>query len=344
MHVFKDLGQDTEEFYQVNTDFTWLAGASPVLTWLPTGGIASGDIVDLEFEYTTRSSRNDPTLGISNKVDLFVNGSDPYVVTERTVIDNAVRLSSTATDQLYTGNFARVGPSTGTVTANNRFMRLGSTPVVSFPSTLVVNGATYTQGVHYHLLRLAPENLSNPNQTMLLAGSVYEVVGIEWESNPAPAAGTTTIPVTVTYTYNRVPEVLQAMVKTSKQITTDVMVHEANHAWLTLHLGVEYDRGFVVSQVNNAIRERLKTYLDGMAYGSWIEVSDLMLAVHQVLGVDNVALTVAGEAGVGTSHGIKVYGNSADTTPIATHDTDFKLTDNQLPKFLDVVIRRRANR
>jgi uncharacterized phage protein gp47/JayE len=344
--VFKNLGQDTEAFYQpgIGQDFTWLAGPQPVFTWLSTGGITSGDIIDVEFEYTTRSSRNDPTKGITNKVDLFVNGSDPYIVTERTVIDNAVRLSSTVNDQLYTGNFARVGPSTGNPTAPNRFMRLGSTPVMSFPSTLVVNGTTYTQGTHYHLLRLAPEKLTNPNQTTLLAGSVYEVVGLEWEASPAPPSGSTTIPLTVNYTYNRVPEVLQAVVKTAKQITTDVMVHEASYAWLRIHLTVEYDRGYVVSQVNNAIEDRLKTYFDGMPFGSWMEVSDLMLAVHQVLGVDNVNLTVASDAGVGTAHGVKLYGNSADTVPYITHDNDFKLTDNQLPKFLGVTIRRKANR
>lgn len=535
VHVFKDLGQDTEAFYQINTDFTWLAGPDPVFTWKSTGAIPAGQIVDLEFEYTTRSSRNDPANGITNKVDLFVNGKDPYVVTERVLIDNAVKITNTATDRLYRHNFTRVGPiyiratsaltnatasattitgsgttespyvltltnnptggtytlsyggqttveiahnasaaviqsslvalstigagnatvvpaqdvtntvipnkfnvtlgvttstltgnatnlvnatastvevdgntvtltnaptggtyiltfgaqstaplahnaSTSTVqsalaglsnvgsgnvtvtgsaisytvtfsaatkipTTNNRFMRLGSTPVESFPSNLIIGGVNYTQGVHYHLLRLAPENQDPPNQTTLMAGSIYEVVGLEWESTgPAPTAPATTVPATVTYTYNRVPEVLQAMIKTSKQVTTDVLVHQASYAYLRVYLTVEYDRGFVVSQVDNTIQERLRTYFAGMNYGAWIEVSDLLLAVHQVLGVDNVNLTVDGDPGVGDSHGIQVFADSADTLPIITHDTDFKLTDSQLPIFLDAVIRRRANR
>lgn len=528
--VFKDLGQDSEAFYQINQDFQWLAGASPEFTWEADGDIAQGEIVDLEFEYTTRSSRNNPLLGITNKIDLFVNGVDPYVITERAVLSNSVTISSSTADQLYRRNFTRVGPltivsssaltnadasevvvdgtgpytvtltnnptggtfalsyggetttdlahnapaavvqaaltalpsvgpgnvnvvanltegsnplvgsytvtlvvetstltglsgltngnasavevngtsvtltnsptggtytlsvgayttadlnyndSVGTVQARlaalgnvgsnnvtvtgtsssytvtlltetkvpstgNRFMRLGSTPVVSFPSTLVVDGVTYTQGVHYHLLRLAPENQDPPNDTTLMAGSIYEVVGIEWESTgPTPVAPATQIPVTVTYTHNRVPEILQAMVKTGKQISTDVLVHQASHAYIRVHLSIEYDRGFVVSQVNNSIQERLRAYFAGMPYGAWVEISDLTLAVHQVLGVDNVALSVDGDPGVGDDHGVQVYADPADTTPTVTHDTDFKLTDNQLPIFLDAVIRRRANR
>ena len=343
VHVFKDLGQSTEKFYRNGIDFQWTPGESPRFVALPGGDIAAGDIVDLEFEYTTQSSRNDPLRGITNKVDLFVNGAVPHTVTERTVLTSTSVLSGTATDQLYTGNFSRVGPSTGSPTAGNRFMRLGSTPIASFPPSLVVgtgsNAQVYTRGTHYHLLRLAPESQDPPNATTLMAGSIYEVVGIEWEST-GPQTGTQ---MTVTYNYNRVPEVLQAMVKTGKQVTTDVLVHQANYAWLRLSLAIEYNRGFAVSQVDSQIQERLRAYFAGLPYGAWIEVSDLSLAVHQVLGVDNVNLVLSD--GVSPAHGIKVYATGTDgEAPIITHDTDFKLNDDQLPVFLDAVIRRKANR
>lgn len=343
VHVFRNLGQSTEKFYRNGIDFRWTPGESPRFVALPGGDIAAGDIVDLEFEYTTQSSRNDPLRGITNKVDLFVNGVTPHTVTERTVLNSTSLLSSVSTDQLHTGNFTRVGPSTGSPTAGNRFMRLGSTPVVSFPPSLVVgtgSGAqVYTQGTNYHLLRLAPESQDPPNATTLMAGSIHEVVGIEWEST-GPVSGTQ---MTVTYNYNRVPEVLQAMVKTGKQVTTDVLVHQANYAYLRLYLAIEYNRGFAISQVDSQIQERLRTYFAGLPYGSWIEVSDLSLAVHQVLGVDNVNLVL--DDGVSPAHGIKVYASGTDgETPIITHDTDFKLNDDQLPVFLDAVIRRKANR
>lgn len=339
VHCFKNLGQPDETFYLSGVDFEWIAGTSPQFRRLPGGSITVGDIVDLEFEYTTRSSRNDPTDGVTNKVDIYVNGSDPYTITERTIVNNAVTLSATSTDQLYAGNFARVGGS-GTPTSGNRFTRLGSTPVISFPSTIVVAGSSYQQNVDYWLLRPAPER--NVNATTLLIGSPNEVCGIEWNSSGPPSS--TITPLTLTYVYNRVPEMLQAVVKTSKQITTDVMVHQASYAYIQVHLSIEYDRGFVPAQVNNAIQERLRAYFAGLPYGSWIEFSDISLAIHQVLGVDNVNLTLASEVGVSNLHGVKVYGHSSDVLPLDTYDTDFKLADNQLPIFMDAIIRRKANR
>lgn len=527
VYVFKDLGQDSEAFYRPGIDFTWVAGSSPSFTWITSGAMNSGDVVDLEFEYTSRSSRNSPAQGITNKIDVFANGTDPHTVTERTLIDNSVTISASESSELYKNNFVRVGPtlitatsdltnnlaSTVTITgsapaftirisndpidgvwtlsyagsttvemsydasaaviqsalsalgtvgagnvtvtpsldvndniidnsfdvalneeldpgslsavwdftniwesvaqvsgttvtmtnnptggtytlsygssttgdlsynaststvesalaglagigagnvtvsgtptnytitlspdtkvpvAGNRFVRLTSTPIVAFPSTLIVDGVAYTQGIHYHLLRLTPEKQVLPNQTAMMAGSIFELAGLEWESG-GPDAG----PITVEYTYNRVPEVLQAVIKTSKQISTDVLVRQASYAYLNIHMAVEYDRGLVVSQVNNAIQERLRAYFAGMPYGAWVEISDLMLAVRQVLGVDNVTLIRDGDVGSGDGHGIEVLADSNDNIPTAVHDDDFKLLDNQLPIFLEAVIRRKANR
>ena len=348
VHVYKNLGQDNEVFYRRNVDFQWVAGPEPEFARITNGALDVGDVIDLEFEYTTRSSRNDPEKGIANKVDIYVNGSEPYTVTERTKIASTV-LSNTATDRLYKGNFVRVGTE-GSPVNGHRFTRLGSTPVVSFPSIITitnnVNGTpiteNYVQGTDYHLIRSAPE--LNPNPTTLLAGSPYEVAGIEWMPG-GPDIGTN---VTLTYVYNRVPTLLQAVIKTSKQITTDVMVHQAGYQYITVCLSIEYDRGFVVQQVDNAIQERLRSYFAGMPYGAWIELSDLTLAVHQVLGVDNVKITKSTDPGVvSENYGIKTYGDSTDIVMLndnTPYEDDFKLRDNQLPVFLKAIIRRMANR
>ena len=366
--VFKNFGQEDEVHYRRNYDYTWVAGVSPSFGRIAGGDLVVGEVVDLEFEYTTRSSRNSPGDGVTNKIDLFVNGSDPYTVTERSKVpestgSNAVVLTDQADDQFYAENFARVGTS-GDPEPGNRFTRLGSTPVISFPSIITVTTTTgganatviktnYQQGVDYHLLRPAPENAPTP--TTLLAGSPYEIAGIEW-TETGPDSGT---PVTLTYIYNRVPEGLQAIVKSSKQVSTDVMVHQAGYQYIRVYLSVEYDRGFVVTQVDNAINERLKSYFAGLPYGAWVEISDLTLAVHQVLGVDNVKLTYATDDGVDTvtkkDYGIKTYSDSTDinwkttrvdpdTGDYLPYEEDFKLRDNQLPVFLEAIVRRRANR
>ncbi|QIG58344.1 baseplate J protein [Gordonia phage Skog] len=324
--VFKELGQEGETFYRPIDDYNFISGTSPQISRVPTGEMEVDEVVDVEFQYTTRSSRNDPVNGITNKVDMFVNGVDPYTVTERTVVP-AQTLSGTPSNPLHVGKFARVG-SPGTPSTANRFMRLGSVPLVSFPSSVVFDGTNYQQGVHYHVLR----------GTTLLAGSTREVAGIEWEA-AGPATGT---PLTLTYTYNRVPEVLGAVVRQGKQVTTDVMVHQASYAYLSLCVSIEYDRGLVISQVNNAINERLRTFFNSVGYGAWIEMSDVTLAIRQVLGVDNVWITTAAESP--ENYGIRVFGDSSDVTPISVETEDFKLRDNQLPIYLETTFLRRPNR
>lgn len=325
--IFRNLGASDETFYRPVDDYTFLGGANPQLALVSSGAMVVGDIVDVEFEYTTRSSRNDPLNGITNKVDVFVNGQDPYTITERTVI-SAQTLSSNAADLLYTGNFARVGDNAGSPSATNRFMRLGSVPIISFPDSITVGTSNYQQGVHYFLVR----------GTSLVAGSVREVAGLEWTS-AGPDNGT---PLTLTYIYNRVPEVLGAVIKQGKQITTDVAVHQASYLYLRPCFSIEYNRGLVLSTVNNAIIDRLQAYFNGLGFGDWIEISDMMLAVHQVLGVDNVSLTTSSDSN--TDYGVKVYAASNDTTVQSQPITDFKLPDNTLAQLLTPVLLRKPNR
>lgn len=338
--VFKNLGQSDEVFYRRSNDYTLSSGATstPVFTRVSTGQMVATDVVDLEFEYVTRSSRNNPTASppITNKVDLFVNGSDPDTVTERTVVSTAT-LSNSSSSELYYKNFQRMG-SAGTPAVGSRFTRLGSVPLVSFPSSIVVGSTVFSQGTHYHVLR--GNILSDtPTPTSLLGGSSREIAGIEWVTNP-PADNT---PLTLTYVYNRVPEVLGAVVKQARQITTDVVVHEASYLYLRMYLSIEYDRGYVVQQVNNAIQDRMRLYFAGYSFGNWIEISDVLLAVHQVLGVDNVKLTTSAENA--SDYGIKVYNDANDTDPLVSPYTDdFKLRDCELPVFLEAVVLRKANR
>ncbi|AVO24996.1 baseplate wedge subunit [Rhodococcus phage Finch] len=331
--VFKDLAQKTEVFFTPGVDYTFTGGSAANLNRLAGGTMVAGEIVDVEFEYTTKSSRNNPLTGITNKVDVFVNGSDPYTVSEKTVMTNTLFSSSTS-NELWTGNFVRVGTANTQPSTANRFMRLGSVPVVAFPSTLVVKNqstsvtTTYTLGVHYHIVRA----------TTLLAGSEREVSGIEWLSS-GPANGT---PLTLTYSYNRLPELVNALAKKSKQITTDVLIHEADYRYLRVHLDLEYNRGIAIDQVNANIQVALRAMFAQFNFGEWVEMSDIIMTAHQVIGVDNVWITKAADNP--TNYGVKVYNTSNPATPLSTQTEDFKMSDNQLPIFLDAVLTRKANR
>jgi uncharacterized phage protein gp47/JayE len=324
MSCFTNLGQEDEIFYSPVDDFTYMGGTSPTFTTISTGALTPGNIVDLEFQYTTRSSRNDPLNGITNKVDLFVDGVTPFAITEQTVVSSAV-LSSSSADMLYTGNFERVG-SPGSPTAANRFMRLGSVPIVSFPATLTVDGVTYTQGTHYYLLQ----------GTTLLRGSHQEVSGIEW-TTAGPSTGTE---LTLNYVYNQVPELLNALLANAKQITTDVMVHQAEFVYIQPCLSIEYDRSYSVSVVNSAIINRLQTYFAQLPFGSQVKLSNIAMYVQQTLGVVDVKVTTSADDS--TNYGVQIFDNGSDPTPSVVETSDFKLQDNELANYQGVLIRRVA--
>jgi hypothetical protein len=262
--------------------------------------------------------------GITNKVDIFVDGVTPFAITEQTVVSSAV-LSSSSADMLYTGNFERVG-SPGSPTAANRFMRLGSVPIVSFPSTLTVDGVTYTQGTHYYLLQ----------GTTLLRGSHQEISGIEWTA-AGPSTGTE---LTLNYVYNQVPELLNALLANAKQITTDVMVHQAEFVYIQPCLSIEYDRSYSVSVVNSAIINRLQTYFAQLPFGSQVKLSNIAMYVQQTLGVVDTKVTTSADDS--TNYGVQIFDNGSDPTPAVVETSDFKLADNELANYQGVLIRRVA--
>jgi len=321
---FANIGQENEIFYSPTYDYSLSSGASPVFTRNESGDIAAGDIIDLEFQYVTQSSRNDPVNGITNKVDVFVDGIDPVSVTEKTVITSAA-LSSNSADDYWTGRFERVG-SAGNPSAGNRFMRLGSVPLVTFPSTISVGNTVYSQGVHYHVLR----------DISTMAGSHQETSGIEWD----PSGPSDTTSLVLTYVYNEVPEVLSHVLSAAKQIATDVMVHQAKFVYLRPCLSIRYDRAYSVSTTNTAIDERLKSFFAAMGYGAHIRFSTLAMAVQQVMGVVDVTVTTATDSP--TAFGIEIYHNSSDPDPTTVNDADFKLADSELPIFMETVILRKA--
>jgi uncharacterized phage protein gp47/JayE len=336
--VFTDLGQATEQFYIPDTDYTLTGISTPTFTRSTGSALSVNDVVDLELQYTPNASRNDPANKVTNKVDVFVDGVDPYPVTERTVTTSRT-LSAVLSDPLYNLNFERVGtlPSGGTATppATSRFVRLGSVPIVSFPPTLTIAGTVYRQGTDYCLIRTTTDNVYN--DTTLVTGSHREISGIEWLSGRGPANGQE---MTLKFVYNRVPEVVNSLIVQNKQITTDVLVHQADYQYIQPCLSIEYDRAYSISVVDTAIVNRLQTYFQGLGFGASVKVSNICLAVQQCLGVVDVKLTSSSDNA--TYYGIQIYENPSDTLPTRTKTEDFKLADNQVLMYRSVKLLRKA--
>lgn len=334
--VFTDLGQATEKFYIPEVDYTLSGTTTPTFTRATGSQLTTGDVVDLEFQYTPVSSRNNPSGNppITNKVDVFVDGIDPYPVTERTVITDSATLSSTSTNPLYFQNFERLGD--GTVpNASSRFVRFGSVPVVSFPKTLTIGGTVYREGQDFNVLRTTTKNVYNENT--LLTGSHREISGLEWIPGRGPSGGTQ---ITLKFIYNRVPEVVNSLIAQNKQVTTDVLVHQAEYQYVEPCLSVEYDRAYSVLVVNTAITNRLQKYFQGLNFGASFKISNLCMAVQQCLGVVNVKVTTSLENS--TYYGIRLFTNASDTIADDIKQDDFKLADNQVMMFRNVRILRKA--
>ena len=322
--VFDNSGETNETHYNEVSDYTLSTGASPVFGRVALGSIDAGDVLNLEFEYTTRSSRNDPANNIFNKVDVYVDGIDAYTTTERTIVSSQT-LSSSPTNELYTGNFVRFG-TTGAPSVSNRFMRLGSVPLVSFPSTLNIDSTVYTQGTHYHVLV----------GSTLRAGSIVEVAGIEWLAGGAP----NDTPITINYVYNRLPQVLQAVINQSKQVTTDVMVHQAKYRYIKPNLNVQFGNNYSVTQVTTTLIDQLRSYFAPFPFGAQIKLTDILVAARQIPGVSNVSITSSDQDAA--HYGVEVYNFSNDPTPASVQTKDFKMDDNMIPVFLGINIRREA--
>lgn len=335
--VFTDLGQATERFYIPDVDYQMSGTTLASFMRLPGGALSTGDVVDLEFQYTSSASRNEPgrVPSITNKVDVFVDGIDPYPVTERSVVTSRT-LSNVSTDPLYHLNFERLGytvdgnqfGSGEPPSASSRFVRFGSVPLVSFPPTLTIGGTVYKQGQHYNVIRT--RNVAPGNEYTLLTGSHREISGLEWLSGQGPADNTE---LTLKFVYNRVPEIVNSLISQNKQVTTDVLVHQASYQYVKPCLSIEYDRAYSLSVINTAIVNRLQKYFQGLGFGASIKLSNICLAVQQVLGVVDVKVT--------SGRGIELYDNPTDTVPTVKLE-DFRLGDDQLLIYQGVDIQRRA--
>ena len=324
--VFANQGQPSEVYYTPTVDYTISTAVPPVLTVVNGTSLPNGSIVNLSHEYTSSVSRNDPANNITNKVDVFINGAQGIQTTETTIMPSTV-FSSTSTDPYYTANY--VNDIGAAPTAGQKFQRLGSVPVIQAPATIVVGAQTYVLGTHYRFIR---------KKSDYLLGSERETAGIQWiTTSPAPPAAGAAM--TLVYTYNALPERLNSILKKNKQITTDVLVHSANLRYLKFFLYVMYTQGASQTSIDANIATALSNLISQYPFGSWIQFSDIVQAVHNVLGVDNVRFVKQTEDGVN-------YGIQASSPYVATSftgfNTDFKLLDNELPVYQSITTIRRS--
>lgn len=90
------------------------------------------------------------------------------------------------------------------------------------------------------------------------------------------------------YIYNGNVVTLQSALESAKQVTTDVLAHEARIRYFKPDITVMYTEHSTPSEINQSIVNSLKSYFDNQYFGSVIQMSDVLQVVRNTPGVDNV--------------------------------------------------------
>lgn len=271
--------------------------------------LSPNDVVLFEYSYTSSASRNSIQHNVSNAVDVYIDGTNEQSTS--TIFTVPISFSAQAfvddpTSMYYYENYRRDGEPTKRPLEGNILTPLFSQPVLGIPAQITVFGIKYYLGVHYWLVH----DVSN------YAGTIRARDGIEWSATlsgdlgkpeegiptkekPEPEyTGKTFTELNLNpaseiieiepYFYDQNIEDLQAALEASRQVTTDLLAHKARTRYFKLAITVVYAPQATPSVVNNAIHETIEKFFADQFFGSVIRLSDLLVQIHNVAGVQNV--------------------------------------------------------
>lgn len=347
--VFLGTDIDSDDIFNPLTTYHVTQTVNPDSTITPNIFSDAPDVVtegiyELDFAYVPRASRNDPDNGITNRVDVWVDGEDVTEATEIARYDTASLFNSTPGDPLDLNDWQR-NETEDLPVANNIFIPLHFSPVVdaSVNDSIIYNGVTYYEGTDYFAVNkitsegMAPQSLS----------------GIEWVVT-ANGGNATQPPdqalFSVSYTYNAVPIQVQKSLQAWRQMTQDVWVHAALPILLNFHFVLILNEGANSAQVKTDMIPLIRNHLASIGFANQLQASDLLAIAHSTPGVDAVRFTRADEAsGSPLRYGIQRV-NSVGT--VLDEDefwdityarvTDVFVDDDSVPKLNDIFLTIKA--
>lgn len=294
--------------------------------------LEEGGIYDLEFEYTSSASRNDPGKGISNRVDVWTNGEKIVEAGEAFTFSDAHTFSTLASDVLFRDNYLRLNTNNVRPAAGSVFSQLSYGPIHSFPDVISIAGNEYVEREDFYIVH---------DDTAFGYGPTSRF-GIEWVAGrPRPANG---VGVGLSYFYNRTPRDVEARIRRWRLVSTDARAHAAKPARLILHLAIMYVPGSAMSVVNSDVFAAVSRFMNSKGFASVLQVSDLLHVVHGVHGVDAARFTNRTDGNTQqygiqevTATGVQIRNWSQNGYPV-----DVRLEDDQIPQVFNVVFYPRA--
>lgn len=276
------LNIDGGNILRQGVHYTISPGPPPVITMLQAGTDA---IYDLEIEYVSTASRNDPANGVTNRVDIYVNGRRAANATETTVYRSALAFNNVFGDPLYRFNFER--PDGSNPAAGDHFVPLSFVPVMSAPAVISISGVNYTYDGSGNSFNLVDDVTVNGYTPESMSGLVFPA------SMPNPIADGSTF--TISYPYNAVVRDVQEAVRAWRLITTDVRVHQAKRLFLQISMAAMFSPGYDQTTVQGPLYDALYRHIAGISFNQVIQVSDLIAVAHSVPGIDSVRLLTTGD-------------------------------------------------
>lgn len=292
-------------------------------------GLTDGSIYDLDFEYNSSASRNDPAAGITNRVDIWVDGDRPVDASETTYMRTARVFTSGSTDALFTGKFVRQGTVSTHPTAANIFMQLAFGPIDAFPSSLIIGGNTYVRGTDYWVV----------HDDTAYGYSPRSLFGLEWLAAHHPVNNAAA---SLQYSYNAIPRDVQERVERWRLVATDVRAHAAKRVLLRLNFAIMFVPGYDPAQVATALQASLAIFLAAKDFGSPVQVSDVIQVAHEVTGVDNIRLLTSAEPTTGGAYAIERVDSAGTRISFITAGSsparaaDVQLGDNEVPALYSI--------
>jgi uncharacterized phage protein gp47/JayE len=299
--VFVGADIDSGVFLIKDIDYTWDNLSNPprivietgVTTYdtglvddagLPIRALIEGSLLDLDFEYTPKSSRNDPTNDIVFRVDIWCAGERSVEATQSVLFRSTLRFTAPLTDPYPLTQF--VHPNGSHPSDGNIFIPLAFGPIITVPDILTVAGSTYGR-VDSGVVADHPNAYSVVHDNSSWGYSATSLFGLEWVSTLLPPTNSVfTLGGNGGYNYNEVPRAIQDQIDRWRLVSKDAKVHAAKQVYLRFALVVMYARSANQSEVSEAVDVALATHLSSLGLGGVVQTSDILRAVTNVSGID----------------------------------------------------------
>lgn len=253
----------------------------PTITRVSSDLIPDDALLELEFSYLPECSRNDPTVGITNRVDVFVAGQRPIEADETLAFSVTRVFSDTSSDAYYVNNYLRSDGVTRP-TAGHFFIPYSFVPVLDAggtdevdSGTITIDAVTYIEGTHYWLVRDDTNTGGTPGSA--------EGIELAPGALATPVDGST---FAVSYIYNDVPASVTTAIANWRLLCQDVKVHAARILRLNVNLVVVPTSNATQAQAD--IFTALNTLFMGSPMGGTLQASDILQAAHSPSTVDAV--------------------------------------------------------